>query len=107
MGSILCIFLYLVFYKKKFNSSLTSGISTVPFTLLGCTIPKILMDIFTRNMYDIKHVVNIITATLKRTGILSERFRQNNYGNLISSLNILNVSMHCVMVQAHNKIKKK
>lgn len=39
--------------------------------VVGTIIPKIIIEMLTRNMYEAKHVINSITPTLKRAGILS------------------------------------
>lgn len=67
----------------------TSGTSIVPLTFVGWTIPRMLMDMFTRSIYDIKHVINNIAATLNRAGIRSEMLK-NIYIYIYIMMNAVN-----------------
>lgn len=53
---------------------LTSGAAAkvlFSWRFVGSTIAKIFIEMFTRNIYDMKHAINSITPTLKRVGIFS------------------------------------
>lgn len=53
------------------TSGRSSGCVLFSFRWFGSTMPRMLMDMLTRSMYDVKHAMNSITATLKRVGIES------------------------------------
>jgi hypothetical protein len=66
--------------------SLTSGtVVLVVFPSRGYVMARMLMEKLTRSMYDKKQAKNSMIATLKRVGILSAKWRNEN-GNYRSRL---------------------
>lgn len=62
-------------------STLTSG--TGMDVLVGTIIPRMMIEMLTRNMYEAKQVINSITPTLNRAGILSasrEKWKMESIG---------------------------